>query len=87
MVPLLTVGLDQPGGVLESAARAIALSLPVTARVSAAVLMHGSLQPMSWRVVADLPLGAPVDRRKLQPTELTILHLPTQPSSKTKTST
>lgn len=59
VVPHLTVGLDQAGDVLESASRAIEPSLPVTARVSTAVLMQGSLQPRSWRVVADLPLGVP----------------------------
>jgi 2'-5' RNA ligase len=57
VVPHLTVGQGQPEGALESAARAIEPSLPVTARVCAAVLMHGSLVPGSWRVVADLPLG------------------------------
>jgi 2'-5' RNA ligase len=60
VVPHLTVGQDQPEDLLESAQRAIEPSLPVTARVSAAVLMHGSLEPDSWRVVADLPLGGGV---------------------------
>jgi 2'-5' RNA ligase len=57
VAPHLTVGQGQPADALESAARAIKPSLPVTARVSTAVLMHGSLQPDSWRVVAELPLG------------------------------
>ncbi len=57
LVPHLTVGQGQPEDLLESAARAIDPSLPVTARVDAAVLMHGSLEPGTWRVVADLPLG------------------------------
>jgi 2'-5' RNA ligase len=57
VVPHLTIGLDQADSVLESASRAIEPSLPVTARISAAVLMQGSLQPGSWRVVADLPLS------------------------------
>ena len=59
VVPHLTVGQDQPEGALESASRAIAPSLPFAARVNAAVLMEGSLQPRSWRVAADLPLGVP----------------------------
>jgi hypothetical protein len=58
VVPHLTVGLNQAGDVLDSASRAIEPSLPVTARVSKAVLMQGSQQPMSWTVVANLPLGA-----------------------------
>ena len=57
VVPHLTVGQDRPDDALEAAARAIEPSLPVTARVSTAVLMHGSLEPDSWRVVAELPLG------------------------------
>jgi 2'-5' RNA ligase len=57
VVPHLTIGLDQADSVLESASRAIQPSLPVTARISAAVLMQGSLEPGSWRVVADLPLS------------------------------
>jgi len=59
VAPHLTVGLDQADDVLESASRAIEPSLPVTARVSTAVLMQGSLQRGSWRVVADLPLAPP----------------------------
>lgn len=62
LVPHLTVGQDQPENLLESAQRAIEPSLPVRARVSAAVLMHGSLEPDSWRIVAELPLGAGVIR-------------------------
>ena len=57
VVPHLTVGHAHPADVLESAAQAIAPSLPFTAQVSAAVLMEGSLQEGSWRVVAELPLG------------------------------
>jgi 2'-5' RNA ligase len=57
VVPHLTIGQDQPDRVLEPAARAIEPSLPVTARVSSAVLMYGSLEPGSWHVAADLPLG------------------------------
>ncbi len=57
VVPHLTVGQDRPEDALESAARAIEPGLPVTARVIAAVLMHGSLEPDSWSVVAELPLG------------------------------
>jgi len=57
LVHHLTVGQGKPAGTMESAARAIEPRLPVTARVNAAVLMHGSLEPDSWRVVADLPLG------------------------------
>jgi hypothetical protein len=56
------VGQDQPEDLLESAQRAIELSLPVTAKVCAAALMQGSLEPDSWRVVAELPLGAGVIR-------------------------
>jgi len=65
----LTVGLDQAGGVLEIAARAIEAILAVTARVSTAVLMQGSLQqrfparavhpenviPLSFRRVDNSP--------------------------------
>lgn len=58
VVPHLTVGQSQPAEALESAARSIGPSLPVTAQVAATVLMHGSLEPDSWRVVAHLPLGA-----------------------------
>lgn len=59
VVPHLTVGQDQPESALESACRAIEPRLPFAAHVSKAVLMQGSLEPGSWRVVADLPLGAP----------------------------
>jgi 2'-5' RNA ligase len=58
VVPHLTIGQDQPDCALASAARAIESSLPFTARASTAVLMQGSLEPRSWHVVADLPLGA-----------------------------
>jgi 2'-5' RNA ligase len=57
VMPHLTVGQDQPEDALESAARAIEPRLPVTARVTTAVLMHGSREPDSWHVVAELPLG------------------------------
>jgi 2'-5' RNA ligase len=62
LVPHLTVGQDQPENLLESAQHAIELSLPVSAKVSAAVLMQGALEPDSWRVVAELPLGGRVIR-------------------------
>ena len=58
-VPHLTVGIDQPAGVLAAAARAIGPDLPFTARISTAVLMQGSAQRGSWRTVAELPLGGP----------------------------
>ena len=57
LVPHLTVGIDQPPDALESAARAIEPGLPVTATVSAAVLMRGSREPGSWHAVAELPLA------------------------------
>ena len=59
VVPHLTIGQDQPDRLLESASRAIEPGLPFIASVSMAVLMQGSLNPKSWRVVAELPLGAP----------------------------
>jgi 2'-5' RNA ligase len=57
VVPHLTVGIDQPVEALESAARTIERGLPVTARVSNAVLMQGSREPGSWSIVAELPLS------------------------------
>jgi 2'-5' RNA ligase len=57
VVPHLTIGQDQQAEALEAAARAIEPRLPVSATVRYAVLMEGSLQPHTWRVVADLPLG------------------------------
>jgi 2'-5' RNA ligase len=57
VVPHLTVGLDQSADALEAAARAIEPRLPMSAEVRSAVLMQGSLQPDTWRTVADLPLG------------------------------
>ena len=57
VVPHLTVGIDHPADVLEKAARAVAPGLPITASVTAAVLMHGSKETRSWRVVAELQLA------------------------------
>jgi 2'-5' RNA ligase len=57
LVPHLTVGQDQPRNLFEAAARAIEPQLPFTARVNTAVLMEGSLEPGTWRVAAELPLG------------------------------
>ena len=56
VVPHLTVGLDHrrsagSGGTRDEP------RLPVSADVRSAVLMQGSLQPDTWRTVADLPLG------------------------------
>jgi 2'-5' RNA ligase len=56
VVPHLTVGIDHPADVLESAARAVEPGLPITGSVTAAVLMRGSNEPRSWGVVAELPL-------------------------------
>jgi 2'-5' RNA ligase len=61
VVPDLTVGQGQAEGLLESAARTIEPALPFTARVSSAVLMQGSLEPDTWRVVAEMPLGVPAE--------------------------
>lgn len=58
VVPHLTIGQGQPEDLLESAARAIEPRLPVIATVRSAVVMQGSLQPGTWHVIADLPLGA-----------------------------
>jgi 2'-5' RNA ligase len=57
VVPHLTVGQGQAEELLESAARAIEPALPFSARVSSAVLMLGSLEPDTWHVVAEMPLG------------------------------
>src|SRR5690349_14807212 len=57
VVPHLTIGQDRPTDALEAAARAIEPSLPVMARVSTVVLMHGSPEPDSWRAAAELRLG------------------------------
>lgn len=57
VVPHLTVGIDQPVEALESAERAIEPGLPVSSRVSNAVLMQGSSGPGSWSIVAELPLS------------------------------
>jgi 2'-5' RNA ligase len=62
LVPHLTIGKDRPDRVLELAERAIEPSLPFTARVSSAVLMEGSLDPGTWRVVAELPLAGNATR-------------------------
>ncbi len=58
VVPHLTTGQGQREDLLESAARAIEPRLPVIATVRSAVVMQGSLQPGTWHVIADLPLGA-----------------------------
>ena len=57
VVPHLTVGIDHPADALEAAAQAVAPGLPITATVTAAVLMHGSKEARSWQVVAELPLA------------------------------
>jgi len=56
VVPHLTIGQDQPYHLFESAHGAIEPSLPLSARVSSAVLMQGSLEPGSWHAVAELSL-------------------------------
>jgi 2'-5' RNA ligase len=57
VVPHLTIGIDHPASVLESAAQAVEPGLPISAKVTAAVLMQGSNEPRSWRLMAELPLA------------------------------
>jgi hypothetical protein len=56
VIPHLTVGLDQPAEVLDSAALAIEPGLPIVARVTTALLMQGSARRRSWHIAAELPL-------------------------------
>jgi 2'-5' RNA ligase len=60
VVPHLTIGARPPGGLraLEAAEADVLTALPVRTRVSHAWLMTGSQAPDSWRVAAELPLGA-----------------------------
>jgi 2'-5' RNA ligase len=60
VVPHLTIGNRPPGGlaVLEAAEADVWPSLPVRSLVSRAWLMTGTQAADSWRVAAELPLGA-----------------------------
>ena len=59
VVPHLTVGESRLGTVdaLKAAERDIRRKLPITAHIDHALLMAGTDQPDSWRIVAELPLG------------------------------
>ncbi|MGD9962177.1 2'-5' RNA ligase family protein [Nocardioides sp.] len=63
LVPHLTVAVRGGGGVqeLHRAEAALTVGLPLRARVDSARLIAGSTRPLSWRTVADLPLGYPTD--------------------------
>lgn len=60
VVPHLTIGDRPPGGpaMLEAAEADVRPALPVCTLVSRAWLMTGSQAAASWRVAAELPLGA-----------------------------
>ena len=60
VVPHLTIGTRPPGGpaMLEAAEADVRPSLPVRTFVSRAWLMTGTQAVASWRVAAELPLGA-----------------------------
>ena len=59
VVPHLTVGESRWGSVddLKAAEREIRDKLPIVARVDHALLMVGTDEPSSWRILATLPLG------------------------------
>ena len=60
VVPHLTIG-DRPAGgsgALKAAEAEVAAALPVRTHVSCAWLMTGTQAAASWRVAAELPLGA-----------------------------
>jgi 2'-5' RNA ligase len=60
VVPHLTVGHDQPAGVLAAAAADVATRLPVRAPVRAVRLITGRPEPGgSWPTLARFPLGVP----------------------------
>jgi 2'-5' RNA ligase len=60
VVPHLTIGDRPPGGpaTLEAAEAEVWPALPVRTLVSRAWLMTGTQAAASWRVAAELPLGA-----------------------------
>lgn len=57
VVPHLTIGMDQPAGVLAQAGRKVEPALPVSARVEAVTLMQGAREPGTWQIVGEFPLG------------------------------
>ena len=60
VVPHLTIGHQPPGGpaLLEAAEAEVRKALPVRTLVSRGWLMTGTQAAASWRVSAELPLGA-----------------------------
>ena len=60
VVPHLTIGDRPPGGpvTLQAAEADVRAALPVRPLVSRPWLMTGTPAPASWRVSAELPLGA-----------------------------
>jgi len=58
IVPHLTVGHDQPPGVLHAAADTVATRLPVAAPITALRLIAGRPEPDGdWQTLAEFPLG------------------------------
>ena len=57
VVPHVTIGMNQPADALAKAGRAVQPALPVSARVDAVTVMQGSLEPASWQIVGEFPLG------------------------------
>jgi hypothetical protein len=60
VVPHLTIGHQPPRGpaLLEAAEAEVRPALPVRTLVSRGWLMTGTQAAASWRVTAELPLGA-----------------------------
>jgi 2'-5' RNA ligase len=56
VTPHLTIGHAAPLDRLRKAADEVAAGPPVRARVRTVVLMTGSSEPGSWRIVAEFPL-------------------------------
>ncbi|BCJ48074.1 hypothetical protein GCM10010168_24340 [Actinoplanes ianthinogenes] len=58
VIPHLTVGHDQPPGVLAQAAAQVEPRLPIRARVTSLRLITGRREPGdSWQTLTDFPLG------------------------------
>ncbi|MGI9005019.1 MAG: hypothetical protein ACR2FU_02280 [Streptosporangiaceae bacterium] len=60
-MPHLTIGMGLPAAELAEAGQAVESALPVRSRVTEVTLMHETLEPGSWRVVAGFPLAGDGD--------------------------
>ncbi|MEO6712406.1 MAG: 2'-5' RNA ligase family protein [Mycobacteriales bacterium] len=61
-VPHLTIGDRAPLADLRAAADAVLPQLPISTSVTTVQVICGSRSPDSWRMVAELPLGAATPR-------------------------